>query len=103
MSHDTQGFGFECLGFAMYCDNKHCKRRHFFGESETLEHAKAEASKRGLVIRKGKHYCDDLCRQEAEGLICQHVWPRGGPDAYVCIKCGKYFGHAVRDHTSSGE
>lgn len=80
---DYQG-KFECLGFAVYCDN--CGRKHHFPAAESLEQAIEDARAKGLVVVGNAQFCNDECRREDAGEICQHVYSRSDPS--VCVKCG---------------
>lgn len=78
--------GFTCLGYAIYCDN--CGRRHQLPAADSLDQAIKDAKSKGLVIDGDAQFCNEACRAEDAGEICQHSWPRSGPDAFVCVKCG---------------
>ena len=80
--------GFECMGYVVVCDN--CGRRFRFPAADSLSQAIEDANSKGLVISNHLQFCNESCQQEHDGLICQHVWPRSGPNQFVCIKCGKH-------------
>lgn len=53
--------GFECLGYAVYCDN--CGRRHALPAADTLEQAIEDAKAKGLVIVGDAQFCNEDCRR----------------------------------------
>ena len=77
--------GFVSLGYAVYCDN--CGRRHALPAAETLEQALEDAKAKGLVVVGDAQFCNEECRLEDAGEICQHVFVRGGS---VCVKCHQH-------------
>ena len=79
--------GFINMGYAVICDN--CDRRHNFPQSGSVKELKEDMRTKGLFSKKEKHYCSEDCFKESEGLICICDYPRSGPDAMICDKCGR--------------
>ena len=72
-------------GYTAECDN--CGRKNVLASLSRME-AECLCMIQGWAIKEELAFCSDACRRENAGEICRHVWPRSGPNAFVCRKCG---------------
>ena len=80
--------GIVSLGCRIECDN--CKHTKLLPMANDLDSARFHAEKSGWVFEEARHFCNENCLSEFRGEVCQHAWPRSGPNAFVCVKCGKH-------------